>query len=246
HDDVMDGDEQRHHRPTAWTHFGTSAAILAGDALLSLANEVLAETSSPTVPWAVRCVNATTRRLIAGQAADLAFETRDDVTVDECLQMASDKTGALLACAASLGAVIVDAPARVALGLADYGNHLGMAFQLVDDLLGIWGSSERTGKPVWSDLRARKKSLPVVAALQAGGPATDRLRALYALDRPLEDAELAEAAGLVEETGGRAWAEAAAERESSQAVAVLTDLALPGRVQDELGALTSMLSERDH
>lgn len=246
HDDLMDQDRERRHRPTVWSRFGSSSAILAGDAMLALANEVLAEAPGPNSSWAVRCLNATTRRLIAGQGADLAFESRTDVGLAECEQMAADKTGALLGCAASLGAVLADAPADLSLGLADYGAHLGLAFQLVDDLLGIWGTPERTGKPVWSDLRAKKKSLPVVAAMTATGPEAARLRALYSGDAKLTDDRLEEAARLVDEAGGRAWAERAAEEQSRSAMAVLAGLHLPVTVHGELVALTQTLSRRDY
>ncbi len=246
HDDVMDGDEERRHRPTAWTAFGTSAAILAGDALLALANEMLAETGSPTTAWAIRCLNACTRRLIAGQTEDLAFESRHEVSLEECISMAEGKTGALLACAASLGAVLVDAPASLALGLADYGMRLGLAFQVVDDLLGIWGSTEKTGKPVWSDLRARKKSLPVVAALTSGTPEAARLAARYDETEPWSEADLEEVAGLIEAAGGKTWAEDAVRRESEAALHILDELGLPADVHEQLTMLTHKLSGRDN
>src|SRR4051794_41912024 len=89
--------------------------------------------------------------------------------------MEGNKPGALLACAASIGAVLGGADDRAADTLERYGYHLGLAFQAVDDLLGIWGDPVATGKQTWSDLRQRKKSLPVVAALAAGGPASERL-----------------------------------------------------------------------
>jgi geranylgeranyl diphosphate synthase type I len=246
HDDVMDGDLERRHRATAWSAFGTPSAILAGDALLSLANEMLAAAPGPTTTWAVRCLNACTRRLIAGQAADLSFETRAEVTPEECLTMASDKTSALLACSASLGAVLLDAPPDLAIGLAAYGEHLGLAFQLVDDLLGIWGSPARTGKPVWSDLRARKKTLPVTAALASDRPAAQRLRELYATTEALSEPELAETAGLIEQAGGRTWTEDRVERESAAALEVLDGLDLPRDVRHELDDLTATLSRRDY
>src|SRR6185437_10349137 len=178
HVDIMDGDTERRHRPTAWTVFGVGAAILAGDALLCLAQDMLITDPSPQGVWAARCLSAAVHRLIAGQGADLAFERRDDVTLDECLQMAGDKTAALMACACSIGAIGVGAPAELAMGLAGFGAHVGLAFQLTDDLLGIWGAPEVTGKPVRADLRARKKSLPVVAALNSGRPEAAELRAL--------------------------------------------------------------------
>jgi geranylgeranyl diphosphate synthase, type I len=107
HDDIMDGDTERRHRPTAWTVFGVGAAILAGDALLVLAQDILLEGPAPQGLWASRCLSASVQRLIAGQGADLAFERRDDVTLDQCLEMAGDKTAALMACACSIGAIYV-------------------------------------------------------------------------------------------------------------------------------------------
>ena len=138
HDDIMDGDTERRHRPTAWTVFGIGAAILAGDALLALAQDMLLEDGTPQGPWAARCLSAAVQRLIAGQGADLAFEKRDDVTLTECLEMAGNKTAALMACACSIGAVHLGAPPTLAMALAGFGAHVGQAFQLTDDLLGIW------------------------------------------------------------------------------------------------------------
>jgi geranylgeranyl diphosphate synthase type I len=248
HDDVMDGDVERRHRPTTWSVFGVPAAILAGDAMLSLAHEILSETASPTAGWAARCLGTATRRLIAGQTADLAFESRADVTLAECLRMAEDKTGALIACSACLGAVLVDAPAALVLGLAEFGSHLGLAFQVTDDLLGIWGQPERTGKPARSDIASRKKSVPVVAALQSATSAGRRLQQLYLSAGPLEQHDLQTAAALVEEAGGRDFAERLAREESEAALAALEALqgagAAPEAVE-ELGAITGRLCDRD-
>src|SRR5579871_3303974 len=158
HDDIMDGDQERRHRPTAWTVYGIGAAILAGDAMLALAQNILLEDKAPQSLWAARCLSVAVQRLIAGQGADLAFERRDDVTLAECQEMAGDKTAALMACACSIGAIHVGAPPAVAMGLAGFGAHAGQAFQLTDDLLGIWGSPAVTGKPVRSDLQIGRAS----------------------------------------------------------------------------------------
>src|SRR5215475_6024845 len=111
HDDLLDGDLERHHRRTVWSIWGPAAAILTGDALVALAHEVLLEGDSPGTARAGLLLAATTRELTRGQAQDLAFETRHDVTLDECLDMTAGKTGSLLAASAAIGAVLADADA---------------------------------------------------------------------------------------------------------------------------------------
>ncbi|MFF4653693.1 polyprenyl synthetase family protein [Streptomyces sp. NPDC001380] len=260
HDDLMDGDETRRHRATAWTVFGPAQAILAGDALFALATEVLLDAplrpAADGVPAvqaadaarAVRRITAATRRLIDGQAQDLSFEHRDRVTVEECLEMEGNKTGALLACASSVGAVLAGADDRTADALERYGHHLGLAFQAVDDLLGIWGATEVTGKPHWGDLRQRKKSLPVSAALAEGGSASRRLAELLAdpEGRGHEDEEqLAARAALVEEAGGRAWTRDEARRQHAAALAALDEVPMPDGVRGHFVALAEFVVVRE-
>jgi geranylgeranyl diphosphate synthase type I len=244
HDDIMDGDTERRHRPTAWTVYGVGAAILAGDALLALAQDLLLESPPPEGVWASRCLSAAVQRLIAGQGADLAFERRDDVTVAECLDMAGDKTAALMACACSIGAVYVGGPAGTAKNLAAFGAYAGLAFQLTDDLLGIWGTPEVTGKPVMSDLRARKKSLPVVAALTGGAPAGRELATLLADPEPLTETQLARAAELVEAAGGRQWAETKADAALASAVGYLAETDMPHDVRAEFEGIAEFVTAR--
>ena len=115
--------------------------------------------------------------------------------------MEAGKTGALLGCAASIGAVLAGADDEIVAALDRFGMELGLSFQAVDDLLGIWGDPATTGKPTWSDLRQHKKSLPVAAALASGAPGAAELAALL-LAEHLEESEVARAAELVEECGG--------------------------------------------
>ncbi|HEY7144621.1 MAG TPA: polyprenyl synthetase family protein [Streptosporangiaceae bacterium] len=244
HDDIMDGDTERRHQPTAWTVFGVGAAILAGDALLALAQDLLLEGPAPQGLWASRCLSAAVQRLIAGQGADLAFERRDDVTLAECLEMAGDKTAALMACACSIGAIYVGAPPAVAMGLAGFGAHVGLAFQLTDDLLGIWGAPERTGKPVRADLRARKKSLPVVAALTSETAAAARLREMLARAEPLSEGDLLRAADLVVEAGGKSWAEAEADVQLASAAKCLAETEMPEDVRAEFTGIAEFITAR--
>jgi geranylgeranyl diphosphate synthase type I len=248
HDDVMDRDTERRHRPTVWTLWGESAAILTGDAMLALATEVLLEAPSPHAVTATRALMLATRELIRGQVEDLSFETRTSVALEECLEMADGKTGALLAVSSSIGAVLAGADESVVRALHDSGRHLGAAFQLVDDLLGIWGSPAVTGKPVLNDLRARKKSLPVTYALCRGGDRAEEVAAWYAEERPADgDAEetLHRMAGLIEASGGRGWAAEEADRQLRLAEAALDRVDLPAGPRAELSDLARYLTRRD-
>lgn len=247
HDDVMDGDTQRRHRQTAWRVFGVPAAILAGDALLTLAVETARRGSAVTVSSeVVGCLNEAVQRLIEGQSADVEFERRQDVTLPECLHMVAGKTGALMRCSASIGALAVGAPTRTVEALAEFGDHLGLAFQLVDDLLGIWGSPAVTGKPRLADLRARKKSVPVVAALNSGTDSGRQFRDMY-FDPSAVDSEerLAAMADLVERAGGIAWTEREADRRIRLAMRCLDGLDLPQGPVEALRATALYVTRRD-
>jgi geranylgeranyl diphosphate synthase, type I len=247
HDDVMDRDTERRHRPTVWALWGDSCAILTGDALLGLATEVLLESGSPHGAAAAHELMVATRELIRGQVADLEFETRTEVGLEECLSMADGKTGALLAASTCIGAILAGAPAEFVSALRDHGRHLGAAFQLIDDLLGIWGDPAATGKPVLSDLRARKRTLPVTYVLCRGGRAAGELAAWYRTP-PTADGDgvdgLRRMADLIESAGGRAWAHAEAEDQLRRADLALRRVALPPGPRAELGELGRYLMRR--
>lgn len=246
HDDLMDGDKERHHRATAWTIFGSSAAILGGVALLTLAEQVLLDVRTPQAAAAADLLTKATARLVTGQTDDLEFEGRTSVPLDECVRMAGNKTAALISASAAIGAVLAGASERTVAALSAFGEHLGLAFQLVDDLLGIWGSPELTGKPVLADLRAGKKSLPVCAALDAGGSAAAELADLLGRtdhDRYAREAELIEAAG------GRQWTASEAERQlalahQQLAGAGLADTERARQATEELYAVADFVVRR--
>jgi geranylgeranyl diphosphate synthase type I len=158
--------------------------------------------------------------------------------------MAGDKTAALMACACSIGAVHLGAPPTLAMALAGFGAHVGLAFQLTDDLLGIWGAPEVTGKPVRADLRARKKSLPVVAALNSGQPEAAELRALLTSPEALTEGDLVRAADLVVAAGGKDWAESEADAQLAAANASLSSIDLAADVRAELTAIAEFITAR--
>ncbi|MFF3914717.1 family 2 encapsulin nanocompartment cargo protein polyprenyl transferase [Streptomyces sp. NPDC001852] len=225
HDDVMDRDTSRRHRPTAWSVFGDADAILAGDALQALALRLLAEDPHPAAGPAAARLAACVVELCAGQHADTDLEHRapDEVTLDEVLAMAEAKTGALLGCACALGALYAGAGQEDVAALDGFGRQAGLAFQLIDDVIGIWGDPRHTGKPAGADLAARKKSLPVVAALSSGTEAAAELAELYGKPHVSGDAEgVARTALAVERAGGRDWAQAEAADRMARAVQELS------------------------
>lgn len=245
HDDLMDGDTERRHRPTVWAVRGAASAILTGDAMLSLAQEVLLEGDGPCTVAAARLLSEAVNELIRGQVLDLEFERRDDVTLDECLDMAAGKTGALLSASSAIGAVLAGAPQETVNALAGFGADLGLAFQLVDDVLGIWGDAATTGKPVYSDLRARKKSLPVTYSITHGGAIGQELAAWLAAPGEPDDAGVRHAADLVDQAGGRRWALEEAHRRMAAGKQKLTDAAVPERVREELLSLARFIVTRE-
>ncbi|WP_050372370.1 family 2 encapsulin nanocompartment cargo protein polyprenyl transferase [Streptomyces acidiscabies] len=207
HDDVMDRDPTRRHRATAWNVFGDPDAILSGDVLQALAFQLLAGDSHPVALAAVGRLAACVIELCEGQQVDTALERRDprEVGLSEVLRMAEAKTGALLGCACAIGGLYGGGSLEVVESLDAFGRQAGLAFQLIDDVIGIWGDPLHTGKPAGADLAARKKSLPVVAALTSGGLAGEELAALYSV--PYVSGDLERTALAVERAGGRDWAQ---------------------------------------
>jgi geranylgeranyl diphosphate synthase, type I len=246
HDDVMDGDLTRRHRRTAWTVFGVNPAILAGDALLILAFDVLVGGEHPATADAVRMVTAAVQELLDGQHADLSFEQRAEVELADCARMAEGKTAALIGYACALGALFGGGTPEQVTSLRDFGMHLGLAFQHVDDLLGIWGDPTVTGKPVHSDLCSRKKSFPVLAALASQTAAGHELATLYHRDEPLSATDAAHAAELIDIAGGRDWSQKQADELLAQAMRQLHCASPAPRAAAELGALARLATHRDH
>lgn len=191
----------------------------------------LLESGSGRGAAAARLLAEAIRELIRGQVQDVSFEGRTSVTVDECLDMARGKTGALMAASVAIGAVLAGAPSPVVAALSEFGDELGIAFQLVDDILGIWGDPAVTGKPIYSDLRSRKNSLPIAYA-RARGAVVEA------------ESDLRRAADLVAAAGGRGWAAAEARRRLTIAVGALDRVDLDPDARAEMVALAESMVER--
>ncbi|MCW5853934.1 MAG: polyprenyl synthetase family protein, partial [Anaerolineae bacterium] len=178
-----------------------------------------------------------------GQFLDMQFETRVDVTEADYLRMVSGKTAALLAASTQIGALVAGADAATVEGMAQFGHELGVAFQIVDDILGIWGDPDRTGKQAANDIRRRKKSLPVAIAFdRANETSSARLRAMYGQPTLSED-DVAEVLAILEPVGARDQAQRLADDLHRQAWARLAGLA--GPAADLLRELTQSLARRE-
>ncbi len=244
HDDVMDRDEERRGRPTAWVVFGTGAAICAGDALAALAQRVLLEDASPRREGALRALCKANEDVIAGQMLDASFEGRVDVSIGAYTRMASLKTGALLRCSASIGAILADGPEASIAALADFGTHLGLAFQAVDDWLGIWGDREQVGKPIGSDLRQRKASLPILHAAASSSAAGEEIRCLLRSDDPLSEEDVERATDCVADTGAGEVTVAVSKVELERAIGALDRAWLANHPRSQLSELAEFAIRR--
>ncbi|MFJ1939150.1 polyprenyl synthetase family protein [Kitasatospora sp. NPDC088160] len=244
HDDIIDHDRMRRHRPALWAAKGIPAAILAGDALFFAAVRALAE--APRAEQTIPVLLESVQLLIEGEYLDILLETGTDVSEDRALAVAAGKTGELFAAACALGAIAGGADPQRAAHLRAFGRHLGIAFQCIDDLLGIWGDEQATGKPALSDLRRRKVSLPVAAAMAGHTPQAEALRGLYRQSTPPGDEECRHAAKLIEQTGARDWTLYRARRHSADAHEHLALARPTPAAAAELATLAEMISRRDH
>ncbi len=237
HDDIEDADRERRHRPTLWALWGIPLAINAGDALFALSRLALyrllegEDYEERRVLDLMKIYDETCLALCEGQYLDISFERRDDVSVEAYFEMIGKKTAALLGASVQAGAILaVDDPA-VHEAYRQFGYDLGIAFQVADDVKGTFWASEQSGKPEAGDVRKRKKTLPVVWALEhATAEDRSRLIEIYAhgasatdgrgavADRAMTDDEVSEVLAILERSGAHDHAVAEARR--------LRDLAL--------------------
>jgi geranylgeranyl diphosphate synthase, type I len=210
HDDIEDHSPTRRQRPTVWRLFGMPQACNAGDGMFSLAHLAFHRlrdfgAQERIVLETLRLFDETCLSLTEGQYLDMAFENRVDVTVGEYFRMTAGKTGALLAASTQIGAVVAGAPADQVRQYHAFGAAMGRAFQLQDDILGIWGDEAITGKSAAGDILSKKKTLPIILALAhpTTGP---RMSELYA-GPPFEEADVPAILSLLEASGAQSYVE---------------------------------------
>ena len=240
HDDIQDGDRTRRGRPAVWTIWGTSEAINAGDYLHSVALSTAAGSGLESIQELTRATTA----MIEGQSLDLSFESRF-VGEDDYLAMVDHKTGALFACAFALGGIGARVSSDVIARLRELGRAIGRAFQIQDDLLGVWGDGDALGKPIGSDIRQRKKSFPIALAYaRAQGADRELLASVYAAESVAES-EVAVVVDLMASLHVRDQVEKGVSRHSREALDLVQELPFSAEGKGELMSLIERLARRD-
>lgn len=247
HDDIEDHSPERRHRPTLWSLWGQAQAINAGDGLYVMGHLALHDLLTQGVPTnkavrALRTLDETCLELTEGQYLDLSFEEQDTVSVQMYLQMIDKKTAALIACATDLGSLLASDEAEIIDRYRRFGRQLGLAFQITDDILGIWGQEETTGKGVGEDIVNKKKSLPVVYALETGDGG---LREIYAQAK-IGTQEAQTVIERLDRLGAREYACEMAAQHSKLALDALESSGMENPAQDKLRELAGFLVERQY
>ncbi len=249
HDDIQDKSEERRHHPTVWKIWGEGQGINAGDGMHALAILTLLKLAernvepSLVVEANVR-LNQTMVSLVEGQFLDLSFEQRMDVTLDQYMSMIERKTAVLIGCAAELGAYVGSADRDAAAKYGQFGRGMGIAFQIQDDILGIWGNTKDTGKPTGDDILQRKKTLPFLYGLQAAaGETKSRLVDAYSA-KSVSDEQVREVKDILTDLGAKEYAEEQAKAHYEEALRRLEEAEPQGKAGQDLRLLASALLGR--
>lgn len=246
HDDIEDNSTTRRGRPTVWTVWGLPHGVNVGDGMLALARLAMARlcdcgTDTTIVLKAMLILDQTCVNLCQGQSLDIAYEGSLDVTEESYLQMIGGKTAALIAASTQLGALVAGVGDKTE-HYRQFGWHLGLAFQMVDDILGIWGDPTTTGKPAADDIRSRKMTLPIIFALRAGDQGKE-LADLYS-KKCLSDEDVSRAVALLERVGARQYVQGLAAQYEATALAALDAAAARQPAAEHLRNLAISLTAR--
>lgn len=250
HDDIQDNDKERRGRPTVWSIWGIPQAINAGTAARILANMSLLRLGEYGIPIekllrAQHMLDDSCLRMIEGQYLDISYERRLDIGIADYLEMIDKKTAALIGCSLELGALLGTEDESAIEHFRNFGKNLGLAFQIRDDILGIWGNDKKTGKPLGSDIQRRKKSLPVIYAFEkAEGEARTELVNFYQGDT-IDSNGLDTVLGILNSIQAKVQAQTMAEQYRDRALADIDKMTLLSWARDSLEEMAYFLVERE-
>lgn len=244
HDDVQDNSDKRRGRPTVWKKWGMPLAINAGDALFVLSNQAILDLAqhypAETVVKATAILQETCLSLTRGQFLDISYQTRTDLSEDDYWPMVAGKTAALLAACCHIGAILGSSDEATQDAYRSFGHYLGLAFQIQDDILGIWGNEAITGKSTASDLLEGKKSLPVLFGLSKQGSFATRWR-----KGPIASDEVEQVAQQLANEGAYTFAHDRARQMTDLALSSLREANPQGEAGELLTELAYKLLKRD-
>ncbi len=244
HDDIEDNSPTRRGRLTVWKKYGLPMAVNVGDALFVISNQAMLDATAhyppQTIVLAAHTLHAACLALTRGQFLDMSYEKRTDLSVDDYWPMIGGKTGALLSAAAEIGAILADADIETIREYGIFGRNLGLAFQVQDDILGIWGDENETGKSAASDLVEGKNSLPILFGV--GKKAEFARRWATAAITVEETGPLAQ---LLKEEGAYAYCQQEAERLTNMALGSLRNAHPQGAAGAALYELADKLLKRE-
>jgi geranylgeranyl diphosphate synthase type I len=249
HDDIEDVSNERHHRPTLWKLWGQSQAINAGDAMFTLAYVALLRLkergiAAEKIAGAIKMLSLACLELCDGQYSDVEYENRLDIAIKDYLDMAAKKTAALFAVSTALGAYLGNSDSKLVDFFHMFGKELGTAYQIYDDISGIWGTSEKIGKSV-GDISQRKKTLPVVYGLQ-NSDSTERKRLMkFYTQKSIDGEDIREVKEILDHSGARDYAENLAQQYFHKALAHLEATGLDSSRLASLKDTTNFLLKRD-
>lgn len=243
HDDVMDNSDLRRGRPTVHAKWDANTAILSGDTMLTLATQLMMKVDDSILRPVLDTFNSQAIKVYEGQCLDMGFETRQDVTLDQYIEMIKGKTGALLGGAAKIGALIGGASAEDADRMYDFGMMLGIAFQIDDDYLDTFGNADTFGKPIGGDINNNKKTFLMTKALSVGDSHSDALR--IALDMPAGPGKVKVVSKIYETMGIPAVCKAEVAAYSSKALAAVKATSLGDAEREAFRKLIDKLTGRN-
>lgn len=239
HDDVMDKAEIRRGRPTVHIAWSENTAILSGDAMQIIATQKVCDAPANVHKEVLDLYNKTALEICEGQQYDMEFENRDDVTVEEYINMIRLKTAVLIGCALKMGAIIAEAAPEQSEALYKFGENIGLAFQLQDDYLDVYGDAKTFGKKIGGDILNNKKTYMLISAMTlAKGEIKEMLVSL--LEGPQDDNKIEQVTAIYSELGIDKMAREKISEYSQKALTYLNGI--PNN--EELKAFANSLTER--
>jgi geranylgeranyl diphosphate synthase type I len=251
HDDIQDASPERRGRATVWHIWGKPQAINVGDGMHALALSSLLRLEDGGVPHhkvvrAARILGEASLKLCEGQYLDISYENRLDIGINDYIEMIGSKTASLFRCSLEIGAILGTDDESLLARLKLFGHYLGMTFQVHDDLLSMWGDEKVTGKPSTSDIQLKKKTLPVVYALEkARGKDRERLWSIYQKDE-IGPSDALDVMKILNKLDAQGYVQGTSDKYYRQALSELNATNLPSSAKEELRTIAFFLLKRQY